>query len=164
MEDYIQVIFYIIIAFLYLVSSLAGGKKKKKNIPQPKSRKAQPNQSTNPEASLEDLFKKMLQPQPQAEVQEPLKKLETPEPSSSFDAESSFFQEWQAEKEEMEREATSMDDVIQDIEKNIASSKKAIHTTSKEAPRKGNEYQKLFADKDSLKRAFIMSEIFNRKF
>lgn len=167
MEDGFQIIIYIVLGIIYFVFSILGESKDKKK-PAPKNKNTRSlqdilqqlnqnpasntqNPQQNREASLQNLLKEI-----QAERN-------TQKQSGDFDENNSedFYQDEFARKfeqgEVFDRSKRTNFDKIK-IKSNLIEEKRVV------TPRKANPYQKLLKQKGAAKQAFILSEIFNRKF
>lgn len=161
MEDFGATIFYIILGIIYFIFSLASGGNKKKKKPQPK----RPNnpQAKTQNSSFEDLLSQISQEyqkqQPsQSQQQYTQPKYETLETLESYD--DYYEEEGHTEMEDYKTALSSEErnQVLKDImDKRDKQTKKSIKTTP-------SRYKKMFQNPETVKDAFIMSEIFKRKF
>ncbi len=153
MEDGFQIIIYIVLGIIYFVFSILGESKNKKK-PQAKkvpkaSTQISPNNSR--EASLQKILREI-----QAE-----RNMQGKQTTYDENRSEDFFQDNYAEKfERGEIFDRSKHPNFEKIKIKSQLSEEKRTTT----PRRVNPYQKLLKQKDAAKQAFIVSEIFSRKF
>ncbi|MCU0447271.1 MAG: hypothetical protein MUE85_20440 [Microscillaceae bacterium] len=182
-----EVLFYVIIAIIYVIFSVAGGNKKKdeKSAKKPTN---QPQIADSEDIKLEDIIKKLTQnaqksqtPSPTVSYQTESQSLETspsleiyptaksyesnpyaldnaPYETVDYDEEAILKDKEQAFQDKIKKRQDKLDD--SKANKYMVSDT----PTKKNIIKKVNPYTKLLQNKESLKQAFIASEIFKTKF
>lgn len=154
-EEFFQIVFWVIVAVIYIISAVSGGNKKKTVNKRPsKPRLDQSNQKPKTR-SLEDILR---------EIQSERNQEQKPTSSSfSFTEQDSSFNQGKFYDDTSNKEFNPAPMEVD--ESYIKKAKKRLKQTETKKRKKGeNVYRKMFDDPKSVKNAFIMSEIFKRKF
>ncbi|NJL15294.1 MAG: hypothetical protein HC913_21335 [Microscillaceae bacterium] len=162
-----QFIFWALVIIYYLFSSLTSKKEVKKVPPttQPTQKSVNPATGSTPR-TLSDILREIQEQRksPSAQVSEESESGGFKSETGAFSSESSVFKEefrqdnfsWE-EKGFAWEENSSFKPTPEPTIQSVSSKKKVT-------PRKVNPFREMFKDRESVRRAFIASEIFNRKF
>jgi hypothetical protein len=180
-----EVLFYIIIAIIYVVFSLAGGNKKK---PQNQANNAPstPQITGNEDIKLEDIIKKLtqnaqklqstqtLEYKTEAQNAESEQGLEAYSSSQNYESTTYSLDNAPYETVDYDEEAIAkqkeqaFQDKIQErqnrLEEKYYDRPVASTFTKKNIVKKVNPFTKILQDKETLKTSFILGEIFKTKF
>lgn len=160
-----QFIFWALVIIYYLFSALTSKKEVKKVPPSSKTNPKPVNPTTTGTntRTLSEILREI-----QAQRNQPTEATTTTEDSGFKSETEAFSSENRAFKEEFRQDDFSWEEKGFEWEKkpnnSPVPSPEVILPKKKATPRKRNPYHDLWKDRESVKRAFIASEIFNRKF
>lgn len=141
--DDIQVVIYVIIFIIYLISNLGGSKKKKKTVPvkRPKKQVAQAQTSSQPTLSNNPYLEKLLD-----EIKDKERKSKNEGRQSVFDP-------------------NAVDEEFKPIsESHPVKQPASFASYSRKQDKKGQGLEGVMKNRNTLQQAFILSELFKKKY